>query len=262
MTHLIETWGALAVFVLSVAQSLGVPTSSELTFGLVGLLWAVGSMNPIEGILAGILGETLGAVVAWWLARSAVESAWWARFERHPLVHAFRDVLSSLLGRRFGVLVSRLIPLERNIAAWAAGVAEVPATPLVLQSALGTAIFATAFVLAGYAARSAITQIAHRAGQIGEVLAVVIAVGVLLAIRHLAHRQTALRAQRRRPPNESHTFASGLEDVSTPTEHLTLDDFAPAAYLGALGRVVQAAEIEGRSDTEGDDGPDGSGQRA
>jgi len=228
MTHLIEAWGVLAVFLLSVAQSLGVPTSSELTFGLVGLLWGLGRMNPVEGIAAGVAGETLGAVAAWWLAEVAVGTRWWERFERHPVVHAFRGVLTVLLGRRLGVLISRLIPLERNVAAWAAGLAEVPFVTLVTQSALGTSLFATAFVVAGYSARSAVIAIAHRAGQVGEVLAVLIALGVVLAVRHLVHRQVARRAT----PQP----AAGAEVQLLP-DPIESGDFSSAAYLDALSRI-------------------------
>lgn len=253
MTHLIETWGVLAVFALSVAQSLGVPTSSELTFGLVGLLWALGRMNPVEGIAAGVLGELIGAVVAWWLASSAVESRWWARFEAHPLVAAFRGVLTSLLGRRFGVLISRLIPLERNVAAWAAGVAEVSLGALTLQSAVGSAIFATAFALAGYEAKDAIATIAHRAGQIGEVVAVILVIGVVLAIRHMAHVQLG-RARGVRT-----AAASSESDATTTTNESELilqllpsEPLSSAAYLNALGRIHQAEPSSPDTVADGD----------
>lgn len=244
MTHLIETWGVLAVFALSVAQSLGVPTSSELTFGLVGLLWALGRMNPVAGIAAGVIGELIGAIVAWWLAAAAVESHWWARFEAHPLVAAFRGVLTSLLRRRFGVLISRLIPLERNVAAWAAGVAEVSLGALALQSVVGSAIFATAFALAGYEAKDAITTIAHRAGQIGEVVAVILVVGVVLAIRQMAHRQLG-RSRAARSGHAATQPDATAPDTTAAEDRLVLqllpsEPLSSAAYLDALGRIHQA----------------------
>ncbi len=231
MTHLVETWGVLAVFVLSVAQSLGVPTSSELTFGLVGLLWALGRMNPIAGVAAGVLGETLGAIVAWRLATAAIGSSWWHRFEQHPVVRAFHTLLQQLLQRRGGVVVSRLIPLERNVAAWVGGIAEVPFLGFALQSALGTLIFATAFVVAGYEAKDAIASIAHRVGQAGEVLAVLLVIVVALGLRHLLHENVRRRSSAARvgEPREVH------EELAAP---ITLES---AAYLGALGRIHRSA---------------------
>src|SRR5579863_4998174 len=69
-TGFVASAGYGAIFVLSVAQSCCVPTSSELTLGFAGVLAAEGKLNLPAVIAVGVAGELVGAVIAWGLGRS------------------------------------------------------------------------------------------------------------------------------------------------------------------------------------------------
>src|ERR1700722_17801026 len=70
-TNFVSSSGYLAIFVLSVLQSCCVPTSSELTMGIAGVLAASGKLSLPGAIVVGASGELVGAYVAWIVGRTA-----------------------------------------------------------------------------------------------------------------------------------------------------------------------------------------------
>ena len=77
MQHVLETWGYLAIFVLTVLESACVPIPSEVTLGLSGALasgavigGSHGSLNLGLIILVGIAGSVLGSLLAYVVGRT------------------------------------------------------------------------------------------------------------------------------------------------------------------------------------------------
>lgn len=107
-------------------QSCCVPTSSELTRGVGGVLASEGTLSLPGVIPAGAAGEVVGGYIAWAVGRAcdwpSVE-----RYGRYLLVSA-RDLdrTEAWYGRheRWGVLGSRLLPVIRNFVAVPAGIAR------------------------------------------------------------------------------------------------------------------------------------------
>ena len=66
----ISSGGYLAIFFLCVAQSVCIPTSSELTMGFAGVLAATGHLNLAGVIAVGVVGEVIGAYIAWLIGRT------------------------------------------------------------------------------------------------------------------------------------------------------------------------------------------------
>src|SRR5690242_808197 len=116
MTTFVTNHGILAVFVLMLAESCGIPFPSEVTMPLAGYLAHAGHISLTGAIAAGVIGNLVGSLIAWWLAaaygeplllgpgrfigirRSHVELAdrW---FQRHGLLAVF---------------VGRLLPVVRT----------------------------------------------------------------------------------------------------------------------------------------------------
>ena len=69
-TSFVSSSGYVAIFLLCVAQSCCVPTSSELTMGFAGVLAASGKLNLAAVIAIGTAGEVVGAYVAWVIGRT------------------------------------------------------------------------------------------------------------------------------------------------------------------------------------------------
>src|SRR5580698_8483744 len=115
-TNFVASSGYLAIFVLSVLQSCCVPTSSELTLGFGGVLAAEGKLSLPGVIAAGVLGEIVGAYIAWVIGRSGGR-AFVDRFGKYLLLsHRDLDRAEAWYRRHgnWGVLVSRLLPVIRN----------------------------------------------------------------------------------------------------------------------------------------------------
>jgi membrane protein DedA with SNARE-associated domain len=81
----ISSGGYLAIFVLCVLQSCGVPTSSELTLGFAGVLAARGHLNLAAAIAAGAGGEIIGAFVGYFIGKTGGR-AFIGRFGRYVLL--------------------------------------------------------------------------------------------------------------------------------------------------------------------------------
>src|SRR5579884_2226465 len=84
-THFVATSGYAAIFVLSVLQSCCVPTSSELTLGFAGVLAAEGKLSLAGVIAAGVVGEVVGAYIAWFIGRTGGR-AFVERFGKYVLL--------------------------------------------------------------------------------------------------------------------------------------------------------------------------------
>jgi membrane protein DedA with SNARE-associated domain len=179
-TEFISSAGYVAIFVLSVLQSCCVPTSSELTMGFAGVLAAEGKLSLPGVIVAGVLGEVVGAYIAWAVGRYAGRAAV-DRYGRYILVtHHDLDRVEAWYDRhqRFGVFGSRLLPVIRNFVALPAGIAEVPLGRFGVLTAAGSLLWDGAWALIGYTVGSHWHAIASAFGAIGYVLGVV-ALGVV-----------------------------------------------------------------------------------
>jgi membrane protein DedA with SNARE-associated domain len=190
----ISSGGYLAIFVLSVAQSCCVPTSSELTLGFGGVLAATGRLSLPGVIAAGVTGEVIGAYLAWWIGRSAGRTIV-DRYGRYVLLsHHDLDRAEAWYDRhgRWGVLGGRLVPVIRNFAALPAGVAEVPPVPFGLMTVTGSLIWDSAMALIGYSVGSRWSEIIHGFSDAGYVLG---ALAVLAFALFFVHRWRTYRRQ-------------------------------------------------------------------
>ncbi len=193
-TSLVSSFGYLAVFLLSVAQSCCVPTSSELTMGFAGALAATGRMSLPGAIAAGAGGELVGAYLAWLIGRTAGRAVV-DRYGRYLLLtHHDLDRAEAWYDRhgRWGVLGGRLVPVIRNFVALPAGVAEVPAVRFGVLTLLGSLLWDGAMAGIGYGVGNRWHAIVHGFSDAGYVLGALVVVALALVI---AHRWRSYRAQ-------------------------------------------------------------------
>jgi membrane protein DedA with SNARE-associated domain len=201
-TSFVSSSGYLAIFVLSMAQSCCIPTSSELTLGFAGVLAARGQLS-LEGVIAaGAGGELVGAYVAWFIGRLGGRT-FVDRFGRYILLsHHDLDRAEAWYRRRgpWGVFASRLLPVIRNFVALPAGVAEVPLLRFGLLTAAGSLIWDAAMALIGYEVGSNYHKVVHGFSDAGYVLGAlaVVALAALLAHRYRSYKSATGSAGR--PP--------------------------------------------------------------
>ena len=189
-THFVQNSGYAAIFVLCVLQSCCIPTSSELTMGFAGVL-AAGAQPGIKlslpaVIVIGVLGEVVGAYIAWVVGRVGGRAVV-DRFGKYVLLsHKDLDRAEAWYQRhdRFGVLGSRLLPVIRNFVAVPAGIAEVPLVRFGILTAVGSLLWDGAWAGIGYGVGGHWHSIAHGFSDAGYVLAALAVVAIAIAVYH------------------------------------------------------------------------------
>lgn len=185
MTHAVTTFvqhhGILAVFVLMLAESCGIPFPSEVTMPLAGYLASQGHLSLAGVIAAGVVGNLVGSVLAWWLAaqwgeplllgpgryigirRSHVEVAdrW---FRRHGLLAVF---------------LGRLLPVVRTYISFPAGLARVDVLRFSGLTVLGVLPWCAALAAAGYAVGASYDRISGPIEKAAIVIAVLVVLGLV-----------------------------------------------------------------------------------
>lgn len=185
-TSFVTSSGYAAIFLLLVAQSCCVPTSSELTMGVAGVLAATGKLNLAAVIAVGTSGEVVGAYIAWFIGRTGGRR-FVDRWGKYILLsHADLDRAEAWYGRheRWGVFGSRLVPLVRSFVALPAGVAEVPLVRFGLLTAAGSLIWDGAMAGIGYGVGSRYKTIMHGFSDAGYVIGFLVVLALVLLIMH------------------------------------------------------------------------------
>lgn len=188
MTGLIESLGALGVFVLMVPESACIPVPSEVTLLFSGFAVGQGWMSFPLVVIAATAGNLVGSLAAYALGRTqlagrvpggrAVLGRWGALIDRH--------------GTR-AVLIARLLPLARTFVSLPAGSRRVPLAPFVALTVLGCAIWAAAFAAIGLEAGTAWSALSSVLGR------VLLVVGVLVVLFTLARSARRVLPQERQP---------------------------------------------------------------
>ncbi len=203
-TGFVASSGYAAIFVLCVAQSCCVPTSSELTMGFAGFLAATGKLNLAAVVAIGAFGEVVGAYVAWIIGRTAGRG-FVDRFGKYLLLtHADLDRAEHWYSRheQWGVLGSRLVPFVRNFVALPAGVAEVPLVRFGILTAIGSLIWDGAMAGIGYGLATQWKSVMHGFSDAGYVLAVLAVLAIAFVIFH-RYRSYRTETARLAPAGES-----------------------------------------------------------
>jgi membrane protein DedA with SNARE-associated domain len=185
-TSLVASFGYAAVFILSALQSCCVPTSSELTLGFAGVLAAEGKLSLPGVIAVGVLGELVGAYVAWVIGRSAGRVVV-DRYGKYILLsHRDLDRAEDWYKRhpRWGVFGSRLLPVIRNFVALPAGIAEVPAARFGILTFFGSLVWDTAMALIGYGVGNRWQTIMKGFSDAGYLLAALLVAAIAVFIWH------------------------------------------------------------------------------
>jgi membrane protein DedA with SNARE-associated domain len=201
MEHFLETWGYVAVFVLSFISSMGLPVGAELAIIYGGVL-ASGQISHephhlnlvvviVLATLAELLGSLAGYLIGFYGGRAFVD-----RLGKYVLLtHRDLDRAEAWFARHGEplVLFGRFIPLLRSFVSFAAGLGEMALAKFVTFTVIGCAIWCTALASLGYALGSSYHHALRDFSDVGYVLAAlaVVAVAVLFI-----HRLRVIREER------------------------------------------------------------------
>lgn len=156
IVRLLEGWGAGAVFLLMLLENVFPPIPSEVVLPLAGYTAYQGKASLSLTILAGTAGSVAGATI-WYYAGRWLGTARLKRFaDRHgrwlTLTPTQIDQVDRWFDRhgRWAVLFGRMAPGVRTLISVPAGVTAMPLPPFLVCTTVGSAIWTTLLVAAGY----------------------------------------------------------------------------------------------------------------
>lgn len=197
-------WGGYAgVFLLSLIETLVLPMPSEVILPIAGMRAAHGSMELPFVIAASTAGSMTGNMIWYFAARSLDLRHLRGFVERHGrwfglTWHEIEFVQRLFV--RWGpglACTGRLLPLVRTLVSIPAGLARMKPASYLVWSTLGTALFASVLVGAGYYAGERFDRIEQIAGPVSS--AILAGIGLWYLWSQLTwRRRKARRALRAR----------------------------------------------------------------
>jgi membrane protein DedA with SNARE-associated domain len=202
--HFLETWGYLAVFLLTVMESACIPIPSEVTLGLGGALASGAVIGGTQGhlslgwvIVVGIVGSVCGSLIAYAVGRTGGR-ALVDRYGKYVLLtHSDLDKTEAWFSRRgeWMVLYGRVLPFIRTFISLPAGMARMNIAKFTALTAIGVSIWVTVLTLIGYALGGSWNKMIKAFGYAGYIVAaaVVVLIVVFLVRRYRSHSAAGAR---------------------------------------------------------------------
>ncbi|HEX6350482.1 MAG TPA: DedA family protein [Candidatus Dormibacteraeota bacterium] len=199
LTHLVETWGLLAIFVTMAGESAGLPISSEIVVPLGGALAAAGKLSFAGVVAAASLGNLAGSLVAFWVTKRYGERILLGPGRRVG-IRPGHVVLANRFFNRYGVwavFLGRLLPVIRTYISFPAGLSSIRVGTFILATLAGAIPWNLALAFAGLKLGQHYGDIGRLLGPLTIPLAIVLLVVVALVYwfgRRLGEEEVKLEA--------------------------------------------------------------------
>src|SRR6266852_7150834 len=191
LTHLLATYGYLAVLLFVTIESTGIPFPGE-TMLLVAAI-AAGTTHQLSialVIVAAASGAILGDNLGFWVGREGGYRLL-RRFGRYLHVEERRLKLGQYLFMKYGgkvVFFGRFVAVLRAWAAFLAGTNRMRWPRFLLFNALGGIIWATLYGLGGYLLGANVHRLVGPVGIVTVVLAVFLIIAAFVIVRRNEQR--------------------------------------------------------------------------
>lgn len=153
IADVIAALGSFGVAALTLAEVFFPPIPSELVLPMAGYLASQDRLGLVAAIIASTVGSTLGALALYWLGRALGVDRVTALLRKIPLMEE-RDLdrARDWFDRhdRSSVFIGRMVPGVRSLISLPAGFQQMPVVPFTLLTALGSTLWNTALLAAGY----------------------------------------------------------------------------------------------------------------
>jgi membrane protein DedA with SNARE-associated domain len=181
MTHFVEQYGLIVVFLLIAAESSGVPLPGETALVAAGVYASQGHYSIVTVIVVASLAAIIGDNIGYWLGRELGRGF----LQRYAVVRRFSDRVLPRAERFFdkhggkAIFLARFTAGLRVAGAWIAGFARMPWWRFFLWNAAGGITWAATFGLVAFYFGQAAGDAIGRYGLYGAVVAVL---GVVLLV--------------------------------------------------------------------------------
>src|SRR5712692_2685552 len=128
LTHLVATYGLIAIFVTMAGESCGLPISSEVVVPLGGALASQGRLSFAMVVAVSSLANLTGSLIAFYLTRRYGERVVLSRAGRWFGLHRGHLRIAHRFFGRFGlwaVFIGRLLPIVRTYISFPAGLSKI-----------------------------------------------------------------------------------------------------------------------------------------
>ncbi|GIH63881.1 DedA family protein [Microbispora siamensis] len=195
--ELTERLGAPGAGVAIALENLFPPLPSEVILPLAGFTAARGDMSLVAALLWTTAGSVVGALALYCVGALLGRERTVAIATRLPLVKISDIEKAEAWFARHGVktvFFGRMIPIFRSLISVPAGVERMPLGTFLLFTTLGSLIWNTVFVLAGYLLGENWHLVEEYMGIVSKVVAAAV---VLVVVRFVAVRMRERRGQGR-----------------------------------------------------------------
>jgi membrane protein DedA with SNARE-associated domain len=190
VTHLIENYGLIVLFVLVGLESSGIPLPGETALVTAGVLASRGHFEIEWVIVVAAAGAIVGDNVGYWIGRKGgrrLLDQWeWTRRIRDRLVPPAERFFARHGGKT--IFIARFVAVLRVIGAWVAGISRMHWWKFLLWNAAGGICWAILVGLVAFYLGHAAADAIQRWGLIGGGIAAAIAVLFFLGVHYLSKR--------------------------------------------------------------------------
>ncbi|MEV0387803.1 DedA family protein [Nonomuraea sp. NPDC050643] len=201
LVGLMESLGAPGAGIAIALENLFPPLPSEVILPLAGFTASRGEMDLVDVLVCTTLGSVIGALALYWVGALLGRERVLALAAKLPLIKTSDIEKTEAWFQRHGrktVFFGRMIPVFRSLISIPAGVERMPLPMFTLLTTVGSLIWNTIFVMAGYLLGEQWSLVESYVGIGSKVVIglVVLAIGVFV-VRRLAERRKGRHAHRR-----------------------------------------------------------------
>ncbi|WP_433351858.1 DedA family protein [Microtetraspora malaysiensis] len=200
LIELMESLGAPGAGLAIALENLFPPLPSEVILPLAGFTASRGEMDLVSLLLWTTAGSVGGALALYWVGALLGRERTLALAARIPLLKVSDIDKTEAWFLRHGrktVFFGRMIPIFRSLISIPAGVERMPLGPFTLLTTVGSLVWNTIFVLAGYVLGEnwSLVETYVNVGTNGVIALVLLAVLVFVGVR-LGERRRGRHASR------------------------------------------------------------------
>ncbi|GGX24619.1 hypothetical protein GCM10010297_52090 [Streptomyces malachitofuscus] len=233
VNDLMDVMGAPGAGLAIALENLFPPLPSEVILPLAGFAASSGRMGLFEVLLWTTFGSVIGALALYGVGALLGRDRTVALAGRLPLVKAADIERTEAWFLRHGtkaVFFGRMIPVFRSLVSVPAGVERMRLPVFLGLTTLGSAVWNTAFVLAGYALGDNWEQVTAVASAYSKAALGAAAVAVLVFVAVRLRRPGAGRRRRDGQDGTGRTRPSDVPAADHPTRRLRVTD--PSGLTG------------------------------
>jgi membrane protein DedA with SNARE-associated domain len=214
VTELMERLGAPGAGLAVALENLFPPIPSEVILPLAGFTASQGKMNLFAAIIWTTVGSVVGAVALYYVGVALGRDRVRAIAARLPLIKLSDIDKTEAWFARHGaktVFFGRMIPIFRSLISIPAGVERMPIATFLLYTTLGSLIWNTVFVMAGYLLGENWHSVESYVGTFQNVVIAVcaLAVGYFVISRLIKMRRRRSATDNELAPNKPEPYGSG-----------------------------------------------------